>query len=97
LRLQPAPGLKSWRDRPIGHTGATPMIPVSSHPAWVKLIKGELKYQFASATTGLLFFNLRNAYQRNPGTLSEQIERARTFFQKYEKVLAADIARIFHN
>jgi len=71
------------------------MVPVSTHPTWGRLIRGEIEHKFSSATTGLLLFNLRHDYRNAPETLPRLVERARDYFKKFEVVLAEDIKRLF--
>jgi hypothetical protein len=71
------------------------MIPHATHPAWAALIKGEQKHEFALTSASFLFFNLQHAYKRDPSKLGEHVIEARRFFEKYEKILAGDIIRLF--
>jgi hypothetical protein len=73
------------------------MIPQATHPAWAELIKGERRHEFALTSASLLFFNLQYAHQRDPSKLGERIDEARRFFEKYEKILAEDITRLFNS
>jgi hypothetical protein len=65
------------------------------HPAWEKLIKGEIKHKFSNAAASMLFFHLQAQYKRDPARLGEQIAQARAFFSKYEKILAEEIRVLF--
>jgi hypothetical protein len=67
------------------------MIPAESHPSWAKLVKGEIEYKFSMAAAGMLFFNLRMKYKKDPSRLKECIREARGFFQKYQDLLATDM------
>jgi hypothetical protein len=71
------------------------MIPSESHPAWARLITGEIDHQFGPASAGMLFFNLRRRHKGDPSTLRACISEARAFFQKYERILENDVKQIF--
>lgn len=71
------------------------MVPSRTHPAWARLIRGQIDHQFGLAACGLLIFNLRREHQADPSRLDEQVDRARTFFEKYEALLRRDIVQIF--
>ncbi|NJO12968.1 MAG: hypothetical protein HC872_05305 [Gammaproteobacteria bacterium] len=57
--------------------GEVNLIPAADHPMWAKLIKGEVKHQFAQASASMLLFTLQRDYKRDPAKLSEQIAQAR--------------------
>ena len=71
------------------------MTPPTNHPVWTKLIKGELEHKFAAAAASMLFFTLRRQYSRNPEALQAQVLEAHRFFEKFERVLADDINKLF--
>ena len=71
------------------------MVPSGSHPAWAKLVKGDIDHQFKPASAGMLFFSLRRKYKQDPSALSSCVQEARAFFEKYERILADDMKRIF--
>ncbi len=49
------------------------MIPSESHPSWAMLVKGEIDHKFGTASAGMLFFNLRLKYKKDPSSLKECI------------------------
>ncbi len=71
------------------------MIAKDSHPTWARLVKGEIDHKFSQASAGMLFFNLRLKYKRDPSSLHSCIHEAQTFFSKYENILAPDIKKLF--
>ena len=71
------------------------MVPSGSHPAWAKLIKGEIDHQFKPASAGMLFFSLRRKFKQDPSTLGPCVQEARAFFEKYQRILEDDIKKIF--
>jgi hypothetical protein len=71
------------------------MIPSETHPSWAKLVKGEIDHKFGTASAGMLFFNLRLKYKRDPSAMKECVHDARTFFDKYQNILANDIKILF--
>ena len=71
------------------------MIPSESHPTWARLVKGEINHNFAPASAGMLFFNLRLKYKKDSSSLNECIQEARRFFDKYQGILAEDIKKLF--
>lgn len=71
------------------------MIPPATHPMWAKLIKGEVRHQFAVASAGLLTFNLQQKLRKEPGSMPMLIAEARAFFSRYEVVFAGDLAKLF--
>lgn len=75
-------------------TGVFMVAPIS-HPAWEKLIKGQINHQFSQASAGLLLFNLQQSYKKDPSKLQECIQQAADFFKKYESILIEDSKKIF--
>lgn len=71
------------------------MIPSESHPSWTRLIKGDIDHKFTQASAGMLFYNLKVKYRKDPSKLTECIREARTFFEKYQNILAQDIQILF--
>jgi hypothetical protein len=71
------------------------MIAPKTNPVWSKLIKGALEHQFKLAAASMLFFNLRNQFQKDPSRLNVLIDEAHKFFAKYESVLSDDIKHLF--
>jgi hypothetical protein len=71
------------------------VIPPPTHPSWVDLIKGQTQHRFSLPSAGMLVFNLQRDYRRDPSRLADHVELARRFFEKNEKRLQADIARLF--
>ncbi|MBN2352828.1 MAG: hypothetical protein JXD23_09700 [Spirochaetales bacterium] len=73
------------------------MIPVNDDPRWSKLLVGEIRHQFRSVPAGLMFSRLRRSLDTDPSAGNHQkcLGEAIAFFQKYEKILADDIAAIF--
>ncbi len=70
------------------------MIPPATDPVWSKLIKGAAEYQFKQASAGMLVFNLRAQYKRDPSRFAALIEDARKFFLKYESVLGSELQQL---
>ncbi len=75
------------------------MLPPIDDPRWSKLLKGEIQHQFRSVPAGLMFTRLRRALGGDVSTGNERkcLDEAYAFFQKYEKILADDIAVIFNS
>lgn len=71
------------------------MVPAASHPTWAKLIRGEVDHQFTKAAASMLLFNLRLQHKESPAKLTQHVDEARKFFEKYENVLADDIRKLF--
>lgn len=71
------------------------MIPAESHPSWAKLVKGEIDYKFSQASAGMLFYNLRLKYKKDPSRLNECIREARVFFERYQHIMAVDLKAVF--
>jgi hypothetical protein len=71
------------------------MVPSESHPTWAKLVKGEIDHKFGPASAGMLFFNLRLKYKKDPAALKGCIVEARSFFDKYQHILADDMKKLF--
>ncbi len=71
------------------------MVHSALHPTWARLIRGEIDHKFGSTAAGLLFFNLKEQFKKNPKGLPQQIETARQFFEKYESILVEDSKKLF--
>ncbi|HEX7601875.1 MAG TPA: hypothetical protein VF316_09730 [Polyangiaceae bacterium] len=71
------------------------MLPGPQHPTWGRLIRGDLTHEFKNFAAGMLFFNLRIMYKRDPNHFFDQVGEAHKFFVKYEAILADDIKVLF--
>lgn len=71
------------------------MVPSEAHPVWGKLVRGEIDHKFGPASAGMLFFNLRRKIKSDPNQIDSCISEARSFFVKYENILASDIKQLF--
>lgn len=73
------------------------MIPNISNPKWQRLVRGEIAHRFDTSSASMLMFNLQAKIRKDPSpaTLSACVKEAYDFFQKYERVFAADLAQIF--
>jgi hypothetical protein len=81
---------------PVPDTRSPPLpLPAETHPAWAGLIKGTIRHEFGYAAAGMLIFNLNLQWKRDPARLPQLIEQVRTFFHRYQGLLAHDIARLF--
>ena len=74
------------------------MLPPIEDQRWNKLLYGEIKHEFRSMSAGLMFTRLRRQLENDSSTAAflQCRQEAYAFFQKYEKILADDIAAIFH-
>lgn len=70
-------------------------LPPDTHPGWARLIKGESRHPFSYPAAGMLVFNCNLQWQRDPTKLFPLIRQVRSFFQKYNQLLASDISRLF--
>lgn len=71
------------------------MVPPESHPAWAKLVKGEIDHKFGPASAGMLLFNLRLKYKKNPSSLHDCVREAHTFFERYQNIFVNDMKILF--
>jgi hypothetical protein len=73
------------------------MLPPIADPRWNRLLTGAIQHQFRSVPAGLMFARLRRSLESDGSADNRQksLKEAYDFFQKYEKILADDIAAIF--
>jgi hypothetical protein len=70
------------------------VLPASTQSALRSLITGTLDHQFRVPAASLLIFRLRYQYSEEPSRLEALVREASVFFEKYESILAQDIARL---
>ncbi len=74
------------------------MLPPKSHPAWKRLVTGELTHAFQLVSAGMCVSRNVRAVQaqgKSPQAVDAAVEEVRAFFQRYENILQNDITRIF--
>jgi hypothetical protein len=73
------------------------MLPPIEDPRWNELLSGKIQHQFRSVPAGLMFSRLRRQLESDgsPSAIQRCKLEARAFFEKYEIILADDIAAIF--
>ena len=86
-------GLRLQGERPYAECT---MLPIFKDVAIVRLIRGELDHQFSMTAANMLMFNLRRTYQQDPTKLSELVDEARRFFEKFHKALGPDLETLLH-
>jgi len=72
------------------------LIPAIDHPIWTKLVTGKKPVQSGKLAINLLIQNNKLDYEKDssPAHVKELTTRTHNFFCQYEKIFAAEFAKI---
>jgi hypothetical protein len=73
------------------------MIASPNHPAWKKVVTGEVEVKSTKLAVNMMLKNCRlnSASDPSPANIGEQSKHAYDFFKKYETVFEAELKQIF--
>jgi hypothetical protein len=73
------------------------MIPGPNDPRWRALLMGDTNFKFTSPTVGMAIARMRRSVLADSSSINlyANIQQAREFFGKFEKLMASDLAQLF--
>ncbi len=72
-------------------------IPSSNHPAWAKVVTGDIEVPSSKLAVNMLVHNCRVKYRHNPSpeNLTALVNYVHAVFNKYGTVYSDELQRIF--